>query len=396
MILMAAEDQKEERYRLGRHIVVILGILGGLSGILMAALQMAMWLIGGTSSHIPGGWSVMGLAGGVVFLLLGLAGIAGAALYSKEKSKADMLLLCSGLLGFPVGYLAWAALGGFIGWTIWTLPGALLMAAGFLAWATPERVRSHLPGQGSRPEETGALGHFLFAGVVLAGTGLIIAIMLVSGIMVFGAEEGIKSDQSRDEEDFSNADMAASMGRWDVAVRSYDDILARNQSNVKAWQKKGYALWLLGRYNESLDSYKKAYALNPGDRQLQEQLDQTRLTVHLINALNDSNASVRADAALALGKVEEKATEPLVLALKDENSSVRANAAAALGDAGDWRDVDPLAQALNDTDASVRARSAEALGKLGYSSAKGPLIMALNDSNSSVRENAALSLERIG
>ena len=393
--LMAAEE-KIEKDRSGRRMVQVLGLLGGAAGILVAAIQLLVWLLGLTSSHIPGGWSEMGLAGGVVFLLLGLAGIAGAALYSKEKSKADLLLLCSGLLGFPVGYLAWAALGGFIGWTIWTLPGALLMAAGFLAWATPERVRSHLPGQGSRPEETGTLGQIIFAGVVLAGTGLIMAIMLVSGIMVFGAEEGIKSDQSRDEEDFSSADMAASMGKWDVAVRSYDDILARNQSNFKAWQKRGYALWLLGRYNESLDSYEKAYALNPGDWQLQEQLDQTRLTVHLIDALNDSNASVRADAALALGKVEEKATEPLVLALKDENSSVRANAAAALGDAGDWRDVDPLSQALNDTDASVRARAAEALGKLGYSPAKGPLIMALNDSNSSVRENAAWALEKIG
>ncbi len=390
---MATEEQKAERYVPGRYIVVVLSVLGGLAGILMAALQAAIWLIGGTSSHIPGGWSEMGLAGGVVFLLLGLAGIIGAALYYKDRNRAALLLLCSGLLGFPVGYLAWAAPGGIFGWVAWTLPGTLLMAAGILALVTPEWLRSHLPWQG---EDTGAMGNLLFAGVVLAGTVLILAIMLLSGILVFGTEQGLKTDQSRDEEDFSNADVAFSMGRWDVAVRSYDDILARNQSNLKAWQKRGYTLWLLGRYNESLDSYERAYALNPGDWQLQEQLDRTRLTVNLINALNDSNASVRANAALALGKAKVKATEPLVFALKDENSSVRASAAAALGDAGDWRDVNPLTQALNDSDASVRATAAEALGKLGYSSAKAPLIKALNDSDSRVRENAAQALEKMG
>ena len=119
---------------------------------LVAALQILASLVGLPSSHIPTDWSEMGLAGGTIFLLLGLAGIAGSNLYTRIRKKAVWLLLCSGLLGFPVGYIAWITqIGvGFLGWIMWTPPGVLLTAAGLLTLITPARIRFSLLGQKSK------------------------------------------------------------------------------------------------------------------------------------------------------------------------------------------------------------------------------------------------------
>jgi tetratricopeptide (TPR) repeat protein len=68
-------------------------------------------------------------------------------------------------------------------------------------------------------------------------------------------------DSGRDKDDFNNAGMAASMGRWDRALESYDDILARNQSNALAWKERGYALQKLGRYDEANESYERSREL---------------------------------------------------------------------------------------------------------------------------------------
>jgi tetratricopeptide (TPR) repeat protein len=94
------------------------------------------------------------------------------------------------------------------------------------------------------------------------------------------AEEDLKGDTGRDEDDFSNAGIAASMGRWDKALESYDDIISRNQSNWQAWQGRADALWQMDRYNESVDSYEKALELDPGNAILREQLDEARKTAH--------------------------------------------------------------------------------------------------------------------
>ena len=133
----------------------------------------------------------MGLAGGVVFLLLGLAGIGGAFLYTRNKKRAAWLLLGSGLLGFPVGYIAWIAFFGFLGWVLWIPPGVLLTVAGLLAWITPERLRSLL-GQGSKTADSAdrdTLDQALFVGVIFAGIGLLTVILMFAGLLFFGAED---------------------------------------------------------------------------------------------------------------------------------------------------------------------------------------------------------------
>ncbi len=135
------DGRKDDNDRLGKLIIQALAILGGLAGLFIAVLQLLASLVGFSSSHIPSGWSEMGLAAGTILLLLGLGGMTGAILYTRNRNKAGKLLLFCGLLGFPVGYIAWIApIGlGFLGWFIWIPPGVLLTCAGILAWITPER-----------------------------------------------------------------------------------------------------------------------------------------------------------------------------------------------------------------------------------------------------------------
>jgi len=256
---------QEDDDRLGRLAIQILAFLGGLAAVLIAAFDLIASIIGGSSSHIPSGWSELSLAGGIMFLLLGLAGIGGAFLYPKNRKRVAWLLLGCGLLGFPVGYIAWIPFLGFLGWVMWIPPGVLLTLAGLLAVITPERVRSIL-GQGDTKEDRAdrkPIDQALFMSVIFVGIALMTIILMFTGLLLFGAEDYIKGDAGRDQDDFDNANIAGSMGRWDKAVESYDDILSRNQSNVRAWKERAYALQKMGRYNESNESYEKARELDP-------------------------------------------------------------------------------------------------------------------------------------
>ena len=259
---MEREGQQDENNRLDRLIIQTLAILGGLAGLLIAASQLSASPGGLSSSHIPTGWSESGLAAGVAFLLLSLAGIGGAILYTRNRSRAGQLLLICGLLGFPVGYMAWIApIGaGLLGWVLWIPPGVLLTAAGLLAWITPERLRSIL-GHGSKTADLEPVDQAIYVGAILAGIGLLTVILIIGGFLFYGAEEFLKGDAGRDQDAFSNANIAASMGRWDKAVESYDNILSRNQSNLQAWKDKGYALEKQGKYNEASKAYAKAKEL---------------------------------------------------------------------------------------------------------------------------------------
>ena len=261
---MATVVPQKDNDRLGRLTIQTLAFLGGLAALLICALDLLASLIGLSSSHIPTGWSELYQAGGVVFLLLGLAGIAGAFLYTKNEKRAAWLLLGSGLLGFPVGYLAWIPFFGFLGWVLWMPPGVLLTVAGLLAWITPQRLRALL-GQSSETVDNAnrkSIDQALFVSAIFVGIALLTIILMFTGLLFLGAEDSLKGDTGRDQDDFNNAGIAGSMGRWDKAVESYDDILSRNQSNVRAWEERAYALQKLGRYNEANESYERARGLN--------------------------------------------------------------------------------------------------------------------------------------
>lgn len=85
----------------------------------------------------------------------------------------------------------------------------------------------------------------------------------------------------------------------------------------------------------------------------------------LSRALTDEDASIRTDAAYAIGILGGGSSIPdLVRALADPSADVRAAAAAAIGKAGTPADGRALVPLLADTSTSVRNRALQAIGVL--------------------------------
>jgi len=236
--------------RLGRLTIQALALLGGLAGLLIAAFHLLGSVIFSYSSHGLGGWGLLYQIGGAIFLLLALAGIAGAAFYRRSPRKAGLLLLFCGLSGFPAGYIAWIYWAGFLGWAAWIPAGVLLTAAGMLALVTPQALRTRLLGQQGHAIEREPIEQALFIGTILAAIGVMTVIFLFSGVLINAAQDSLKDDADRDREDFAEADIAASMGQWDRSVEIYDRVLSRNQSNQQAREKRAYALERLSKEDE--------------------------------------------------------------------------------------------------------------------------------------------------
>jgi len=158
--------------------------------------------------------------------------------------------------------------------------------------------------------------------------------------------------------------------------------------------------------------------------------DSTAVIAALKRALEDSVASVREDAAYALGRLESAAAVPVLVARlahdpapqvremiawalgqieshagtealastaqHDDAEDVRAMAVWALGQVSDPSAVPALEQVLHDRSAEVRGRAAWALGTITPSKAPSGLIAALSDPSSEVRMRAAWALGQIG
>ncbi len=154
-----------------------------------------------------------------------------------------------------------------------------------------------------------------------------------------------------------------------------------------------------------------------------------RTVAALVGALEDSVASVRLDAAYALGRLEAAAstgalgthvrrdpdpsvremaawalgqiqshesTAPLVAALgRDASEKVRTMAVWALGQIEDSAAVPGLVSALGDASAEVRGRAAWAIGTIQPGRAPQGLIAALRDASPAVRLRAAWALGKI-
>ena len=86
----------------------------------------------------------------------------------------------------------------------------------------------------------------------------------------------------------------------------------------------------------------------------------------LQNGLKDSDALVRGEAALSLGKLHTRKGEPaLIAALSDPDEHVRGASAYAIGLIADKSAMTALRRLLNDETAVVRAIAAESLQRLG-------------------------------
>jgi beta-lactamase regulating signal transducer with metallopeptidase domain len=109
-------------------------------------------------------------------------------------------------------------------------------------------------------------------------------------------------------------------------------------------------------------------------------------------------ASPGEEAAIALAAMGQAAVEPLVAALGHANASVRRNAAWAIGEVTGGMTIEresavaPLRSALQDGDEWVRMAAARALGEIRDERAVESLLATLSDGNGRVRELAAWAL----
>ncbi len=118
----------------------------------------------------------------------------------------------------------------------------------------------------------------------------------------------------------------------------------------------------------------------------------------LIHALaSAANLNVRVWAAQVIGKLADtRAVPPLLARIHDRSDALRTSVANALGDLRDARAVRPLIDSvLRDPSATVRAQAAAALGRIGDVTAVPLLIAALGDPEHWVRLRALEAIEAI-
>ena len=107
---------------------------------------------------------------------------------------------------------------------------------------------------------------------------------------------------------------------------------------------------------------------------------QTDYAAQELARLTDKDPSIRANAAISMGKYADKrAVLPLITALKDQDRLTRTFAAQSLGLIGDRRAVDPLILLLKDSDPLVQGAAAQALGNLNDPRAIAQLLAFASD-----------------
>lgn len=113
----------------------------------------------------------------------------------------------------------------------------------------------------------------------------------------------------------------------------------------------------------------------------------------LLRALHHEEARVRREVAMVLGDIDDhRVIVPLLDALDDAEKTVQWEAISALGRLRATAGVDRLIALLNGTDKEARRRSAEALGFIGGQRVLNALEYALHDSDAGVRKHVVAAL----
>lgn len=263
--------------QIGKTVLMLLGLMGGLSAILFGFIISIFTAISVASVHIPRQWIEGRLIdpfdGGILYIILGIAGVISTALlFTRYQRTSAMFLLTTGFLGFAVSYACSSAL---MGTFTWIAPGALMILAGILAIITPERLSHSLPLLNSDHQPVRRFGYAVY-GIMLL---LLIAILFIIGMISLGMMLNYSvSDSNANSNDALTAEadklltyagIEESMGLfnesmidYEDAIRAYDEAIAKDPTNEDARKNRSYAIDKLRRYNKSLMSYNNIMNLN--------------------------------------------------------------------------------------------------------------------------------------
>lgn len=188
-------------------------------------------------------------------------------------------------------------------------------------------------------------------------------------------------------------------GRWNPALESFKQPSPGEQAAIALASMGRAALEpLTNALNDSNPSVRRNAAWGIGELTNMEEDDRANAVPPLVVLLDDSDEWVRMAAARALGEIrDERATEGLIAQLSDRQWQVRKLAVWALGEMQEKRAVETLCSLLqSDGQAEVRTTAAWALGEMKDKRAIETLCNALlSDAESEVRTTAAWALGEI-
>ncbi|MFY9554311.1 MAG: M56 family metallopeptidase [Blastocatellia bacterium] len=185
-------------------------------------------------------------------------------------------------------------------------------------------------------------------------------------------------------------------GRWNPAIESLKQPSPGEQAAIALASMGSPALEpLTAALNDSNSSVRRNAAWAIGELTNMREGDRSGAVPSLILLLNDSDDWVRRSSARALGEIkDERAAEGLIARLSDGHGMVRRESAWALGEMKEERSVGTLCNVLlSDSQPDVRMTTAWALGEMQDNRAVESLCKALlSDADSEVRKTAAWAL----
>jgi HEAT repeat protein len=120
---------------------------------------------------------------------------------------------------------------------------------------------------------------------------------------------------------------------------------------------------------------------------------QIHVLIHMLSLASEEIVTLAVEGLKEFGA---ESLTPLREALNNSSATIRANAARALGKLASPQSVPCLLFSLNDTDWRVRAGAAEALGAIGDPTSMEPLIQKIHDNVAKVQEQASAAIIRFG
>ena len=113
----------------------------------------------------------------------------------------------------------------------------------------------------------------------------VMSLVLVSAVMAAGSSSSSSSSTQRKSVDYENGVKAVNSADYIKAIKLLSKVVAAKPKDADAWNYLGFSNRKLKRFDQALDAYQKALAINPKHRGAHEYLVELYLqTDDLANA----------------------------------------------------------------------------------------------------------------